>query len=797
MPLFLFADHPRAARRSAVSIDRKFPVRRAVPEIAALEARRLFSGGYTYEQLASFSAAGATGSAPGGQIAVNKSGDLFGFATSGGANGTGAAYEVQQGNSTPILLASFPAASGGTAFVATGPVIDASGDLFGVTEGGGDANQDGTVFEIVAGSGVVTTLATFNSATTGSSPGGNLIIDSAGDLFGTTANGGANGCGTVWELPKGATAVEALASFTPVNVNGVNQNPAANGIAMDGSGDLFGTTAGNAAVGSDGTVWELPTGTGSIQTLAIFNGSNGITPVGGVAIDGSGNVYGVTQYGGDDIGTTADPQGSGVVWELPAGTGQLAVLANFDSPSGGEFPIGGVVLDSKGDLFGTTSSGGNATSSSAGDGTVWEIPAQSVTISSIAFFTGTNGATPQGKLAADTLGNIYGTASAGGTDAGGAVFEMDFGGASTSAAALGPTVVKSTLPASIPAGTKAHGTVTVDLHNATSTPVRGAFTIAVYASADGVIDSASTKIGSITRTVQVPRNGTTAVNLAVSSFSTSIQGTYTLLAQVTDGAGNVSSAVTGTSVVVAPAVIALSEAFTHVTLSSALVSGGKVRAAVMLKITNNGNVVSSGVVQITLGLASAAGGSALIPTASVTPRLAIPAGRSVVAAVPVTSIPSGLDGTYSLVAQLTDPVGGTSSASSSSTFTVSPPSVTLRATIDSFSPTELAANSNARGTISLTITNDGNIPVGSIADSGPFDITVGLANQDGTQTASLGSFTRTLVVNPGQSRRLTLPFSATALTSLTAGSYFPTVSVTVAGTSYSTTVSGQQPITVT
>ena len=324
--------------------------------------------------------------------------------------------EVQPGNGTPILLASFPATSGGISFVATGPAIDASGDLFGVTEGGGDANQDGTVFEIVAGSGVITTLATFSSATTGSSPGGNLIIDSAGDLFGTAANGGSNNCGTVWELPKGATAVVAFASFTPVNVNGVNQNPGANGIAMDGSGDLFGTTAGNVAVGSDGTVWELPSGTGSIQTLAIFNGSNGATPLGGLVIDGSGNVYGVTQYGGDDIGTTADPQGSGVVWELPAGTGQIAVLSNFDSLSSGEFPVGGVVLDSKGDLFGTTSSGGNATSSSAGDGTVWEIPAQSVTINSIAFFTGANGATPRGNLAADTLGNIYGTASAGGSN---------------------------------------------------------------------------------------------------------------------------------------------------------------------------------------------------------------------------------------------------------------------------------------------------------------------------------------------------------------------------------------------
>ena len=234
---------------------------------------------------------------------------------------------------------------------------------------------------------------------------------------------------------------------------------------------------------------------------------------------------------------------------------------------------------------------------------------------------------------------------------------MDPGGASTSAAALSPTVVKSTLPASIPAGTKAHGTVTIDLHNTTSAPVRGPFTIAVYASADGTIDTASAKIGSITRTVQVPRNGTTALNLAVSSFPTTAQGTYTLLAQVTDAAGNVSSAAAGTSVVVAPAVIALSETFAHSTLAPALVSRGKIRSAVTLKITNSGNVVSSGAVQIALGLSPTAGGSAATTIASVTPRLAIPAGRSVIVAVPVTSIPTGLDGSYSLVAELTDQWG--------------------------------------------------------------------------------------------------------------------------------------------
>lgn len=772
------------------------PVRQARPRVDALEPRRLLSGGYTYEQLASFTSGDTTGTAPQGQLAVDKSGNLFGFTSSGGANGTGAAFEVQQGNSTPILIASFPAAASESSFVATGPVLDANDDIFGVTEEGGDANGDGTVFEIAASTSTVTTLADFSSSTTGNSPGGNLIINSAGDLFGTTANGGADGCGTVWELPAGSSSITALASFTPITVNNVSQNPGANGIAMDSSGDLFGTTSGNASVGSYGTLWELPSGTGLITTSIIFNGTNGATPVGGLVVDSSGNLFGVTEYGGDNLGSSTDPEGSGVLYELPAGTGQIAVLNNFDSPNNGQFPIGGVVMDSKGDLFGTTSVGGDLSASSAGDGTIWELPAQTSTGNAISEFTGTNGSTPRGTLVTDALGNVYGTASSGGTGLGGVVFKMDYAGASTSAAALTPTVVKSTVSPNVAAGTSAHGTATVDLKNSTSISVRGAFTISIYASTDGSIDSSATKVGAVTRTVQVPRDGTTAVTISVPSFPTATAGTYTLLAQVADSAGDISNATSGVSIQVAPAVIALSESFTRSTLSSNLVSGGKVRANVTIKISNSGNVKSIGAVKVSLGLL-AANSTVPVPLASVDPHLAMAAGRSTTVTVPVTSIPTGLDGSYTLVANVTDPKGGTSSTSSSTSLTVSPPTVTLHAAINSVHPTSITPGSAAHGTISVTITNDGNIPVGSINGSSGFDINIALASQDGTQVATIGSFTRAMVLNPGQSRTLLLAFTTDTLSSVAGGTYFPTLSATVAGTSYSATITGTQAITIT
>jgi len=118
------------------------------PASEALEPRRLFSGGYVYEQLASFGSSVST-STPGGQIVMDKGGNLYGFTSVGGSNGTGVAYEVQQGNTTPITLASFSAASAGAPFAVTGPVIVSSGVLFGVSTTGGVAIQDGTVFEIV------------------------------------------------------------------------------------------------------------------------------------------------------------------------------------------------------------------------------------------------------------------------------------------------------------------------------------------------------------------------------------------------------------------------------------------------------------------------------------------------------------------------------------------------------------------------------------------------------------------------------------------------------------------------
>ena len=620
------------------------PCSRAEP----LEARRLLSAGYVYKAVADFTS--GSGSSPGGQLAIDKSGNLYGFTSAGGTNSTGIAYEVQPGNGTPILLASLPAGSG--AF--TGPVIDAQGDLFGVSSGGGDASGDGTVFEIAKGSNTVTTLASFSSASTGASPGGVLIIDSSGDLFGTTANGGGSGCGTVWELSAGSGSISPLASFSPVTVGGVAQNPGADSIVMDNSGDLLGTTAGNAAAGSFGTIWELPNGTTSIQTLASFNGADGSTPVGRIAVDGKGNIYGATQYGGDDIGGST-PLGSGVAYELPVGFAQPAILAPFDSTMVGEFPTGGVVLDSNGNLFGTTSIGGSA--NSAGDGTVWEVPARTISPRTIEVFAGTNGSDPQGAMVADSFGNVYGTTTAGGSEMGGTVFEMDLGGASQSASGLTTSVTRTTLANDVPATVASRGSVVVAVTNS-GTSLKAKLTFRVYASPDGNIDSSAILIGTLTRTVQAGKNKTITENVPV-QFKAASRGSYTILAQAVDPAGGASAVGAGPVVNVAAAFISLSESLVRSTIPSTIASGQKIHAQVTLKISNGGNVTSNGPVTIALEAVNASGS---VTITSVVRKLSIAAGHFATVSIPVTSVPAAAIGDDTLMARVTDPQGGISSA---------------------------------------------------------------------------------------------------------------------------------------
>ncbi len=356
--------------------------------------------------LVSFTGTGAAGDTRGeypyAAVTLDSHGNLFGTTVRGGAgsngtgfNGGGTVWEIAAGTNTPTTLVSFTGANG--VQPEAGVTIDSAGNLYGTTSEGG-ASNDGTVWEIPKG-GSLTTLASFTAGANGYYPMAGVTLDSSGNLFGTTPSGGdANSDGTVWEIAHGTTTLTTLAIFT----GGANGKNPYGGVTLDSQGNLYGTTEGGGS-GSFGTVWEIAAGTNTIRTIASFSGgADGAYPYDSVTIDSSGNLYGTTNYDG---GSASD----GTVWEIAHGTHAITPLASFTGPNGAN-PFGGVTIDSAGNLFGTTKYGG-----SASDGVVWNIAHGTSTITALTSFTGPNGQTPVGGVTIDSIGNVYGTTEYGGS----------------------------------------------------------------------------------------------------------------------------------------------------------------------------------------------------------------------------------------------------------------------------------------------------------------------------------------------------------------------------------------------
>ena len=391
------------------------------PQVLELENRRLLSGLVT---IASFNGAGATGNGayPYGVVTPDANGNLWGATASGGAHNDGTVWEIKAGTLTTI--ASFDGAGAtGNGSGPYGVTFDASGDLVGTAASGG-AYGDGTVWEITASSlqtstPTITTLASFNG-TNGANPSGGVTLDAnngnLGNLFGATINGGANGDGTVWELKAGT--LTTLASFDGTNGSGPS------GVTFDANGNLFGTTnSGGVNNNNDGTAWEIPVSSlqtaPAITTVASFNDTTDGSGPNRATIDADGDLFGTTGFGGTD--------GFGTVWEITAWSNTITPLASFTgvgASGNGETSFAGVTIDANGDLFGTADAGGTN-----GSGVVWEITAGSLTstptITPLASFSGgSNGYGPYGGVTLDAHGNLFGTTQLGGTNDDGTVWEI-------------------------------------------------------------------------------------------------------------------------------------------------------------------------------------------------------------------------------------------------------------------------------------------------------------------------------------------------------------------------------------
>jgi uncharacterized repeat protein (TIGR03803 family) len=270
----------------------------------------------------------ANGARPQSDLVFDGSGNLYGTAQSGGANGVGTVFEYSLGTSAFNTIATFNTTNGSLPL--GGLAIDAGGNLFGTTQGGG-ANNQGTVFEIAAGSNTITTLASFDS-TNGSGPGlGAITLDGSGNLYGTTKFGGASNNGTVFEVAAGSNAITTLADFNASNGSRPNQ-----GLLLDANGNLFGTTFSSAVGG--GTVFEIMAGSNTLNTLVTFDGTNGNGPESGLAMDSSGNLYGTTNAGGDL--NLSSGSGAGVVFKLsPAAAASAPEPGSVALLSAGMFPF--------------------------------------------------------------------------------------------------------------------------------------------------------------------------------------------------------------------------------------------------------------------------------------------------------------------------------------------------------------------------------------------------------------------------------------------------------------------------
>lgn len=478
----------------------------------------------------SISIKGSLGSSPWGGVVLDSSGDLFGMSHYGGASGDGAVWEIAHGATSASLLATFSGANGN--MPDAGLTIDSSGDLFGDTYEGGNLTVNsglgyGSVFEIVAGTSAIATLATFSGAN-GEFPEGTVTLDSSGDIFGTTYGGGTSSYGTLFEVIKGSSTITSLASFT-----GTNGENAESGVVIDSSGDLFGSVGFGGSTGVGG-VYELVHNATSITRLAPFT-QQALAYYGGAGLvmDTSGNLFGTRETDGI--------YSDGSVFELTKNATTISIVASFNSADGLN-PMGTPTLDSSGDLYGTTYKGGYY-----GDGEVFEIPHNSSQINILTAFTGANGSAPlKPTLVFDSSGNLYGTTEYGGSSNSGTVFEIGAGAASVYGQTMSLTV---TVPPNV--GVGATGSVQFQLNGAnygspvslvgqtatlstTTLPAGTDSIVAVYSGDNNFVGSSSlayvVTVAQATPTITWAQPGAITYGAALSSTqldaSANVQGTY-------------------------------------------------------------------------------------------------------------------------------------------------------------------------------------------------------------------------------------------------------------------------------
>jgi uncharacterized repeat protein (TIGR03803 family) len=366
---------------------------------------------------------GSDGKQPYAGLIFDQAGNLYGTTESGGAHGLGVVFRLTRTATAwkEKVLHSFAGGSDG-AIPIGGVILDGAGNLYGTTSSGGDAAcQCGNVFELSPlGSGwKKTTLYNFTGGSDGASPGAGLVFDGAGNLYGTTVYGGqvpkskCTSDGGCGTIFKLAPTGTGWTEFVVQRFGGSDGSQPFAALTFDANGILCGTTYAGGAYGL-GTAF----GEGSRHS---FNATAkaGSYLLGSLVSDSGSNLYGATY--------NSPAPGQGAVFKLrPAAGGPsfiTTVLHTFTGSDGSQ-PAAGLIFDGAGNLYGTTTAGG---ASSGFAGTVFKLTLSGThwTETVLYSFTGgKDGAQPYAGVILDQAGNLYGTTLMGGAHGAGVVFEV-------------------------------------------------------------------------------------------------------------------------------------------------------------------------------------------------------------------------------------------------------------------------------------------------------------------------------------------------------------------------------------
>jgi uncharacterized repeat protein (TIGR03803 family) len=388
--------------------------------------------GGTFKVLYSFRG-GTDGADPVGGLLIDEAGQLYGATGSGGTEDNGTIFRLIGGKESVLYrFKGTPDGSGPSG----GLIMDADGNLYGVTGGGGTLGC-GTVFKLTP-SGEERVLYSFCSSreADGEEPLGSLVMNDAGDLFGTTRLGGAEGSGTVFKVdPSGHETI--LYSFCTKGGNRCTDGEEpVDGMIMGAAGTLFGATEinfGPNLTGGGGVFEVTPEGKESVLHLFCSSAhcADGELPNGQLLLSDQ-TLYGTTLSGGLCQFSDTKALGCGTVFSVRLDDkNKETVLYRFCSSADcadGSTPSAGLAMDSTGDLFGTTNLGGDASCTGGmypGCGTVFVLR-RSGEQTVLHRFTGigTDGAFPTSGVIFDSRGNMYGTTTGGGDKGTGIVFEV-------------------------------------------------------------------------------------------------------------------------------------------------------------------------------------------------------------------------------------------------------------------------------------------------------------------------------------------------------------------------------------